>query len=75
MHASRLRTVRCSGHLGGGGVCLGVSTYGVYTSLPCGLTDRHLQKHYLSATAVADGNYVDFVNSLHIIRRHLEETV
>ena len=49
IHSSRMRTVRCSGHLGGvylGGVGLGgVSAWGgclpggVYTSPPCGQTD------------------------------------
>ena len=39
------------------GECLprGVSAQGVYT-FPCGQTDRHLRKHNLSATTVADGN-------------------
>ena len=29
MHSSRMRTIHCSGHLWGGGVCLGVSAQGV----------------------------------------------
>ena len=59
-----MRTVHCSGRLGGGGsaqggICLqgvsawGVSAQGVYTS-PRGQNDR---KHYLSATTVADSKY------------------
>ena len=55
MHSSRMRTVRCSSRLPGGylsarEVCL---PKGVYTS-PL-WTDRHLSKHNLSATTVADG--------------------
>ena len=61
MHSSRMRTVRCSGHLGGrGSVCLEgclpggcLPGRGVYTPL---WTDRHLWKHNLSITTVADGN-------------------
>ena len=82
MHSSRMRTIHCSGHLWGGGVCPGVSVQGGVcpggicqggvcsggvwlagvVSVNRGMytypqwTDRHLWKHNLSASTVADGN-------------------
>ena len=72
MHSSRMRTVLCSGRLGGvcqgegvsdqGGVCIGGQSAQegclprrVYTT-PRGQNDRHLWKHYIFATTVADSN-------------------
>ena len=54
-----MRTVRCSGRLGGGGGAdlprEGGLPRSVYTPL---WTERRLWKHYLSATTVADGENV-----------------
>ena len=70
MHSSRIRTVCCSSHRGGGGwgclpggVCLrGVSACHGGVNLPP-WKDRHLWKHNLSTTTVADGkNNISFLN-------------
>ena len=61
MHSNRMRTVRCSGHLGGG-VCPGerIPACNGQTSFPNPrmdkILDTRLWKHYFSATTVADGN-------------------
>ena len=70
-----MRTVRCSGHLGGdllregclpgrdvcprGCLPKGCLPRGVYTSLPW--TDRHLWKHNLSATTVKEWSLVSLL--------------
>ena len=73
MHSSRMRTVRCSGCLGGGGgwclprgcvcprgACPGdvCLPWGVYTTTPPNkMTDGQVYKHNLSAITVAGGKY------------------
>ena len=59
MHSRRMRTVRCSSHLGGGvypGCRLAGGVGWCTLPSPPPWTDRHLRKHNLSATTVADGN-------------------
>ena len=59
-HSSRMRTVRCSGRLGGKGVCLGgggCQPVGCLCTPPLLPVDRQTPvKHYLSAITDGDGN-------------------